>query len=532
MHVSTQKTAVIIGGGPAGLTAAFELLKRSNVRPIVLEASNQLGGLARTELYKGNRIDIGGHRFFSKSDRIMQWWLDLLPLEQSIPQDLVIQYQGQSRGVSTTESRSADTPPDNVMLVRPRKSRIYYLRKFFDYPLTVNWRTITNLGLGRMFRASSSYLWAQVFPIRPEVSLQDFLTNRFGRQLYAMFFESYTEKVWGVPCREISAEWGVQRIKGLSVTKLLRHALFRATRGQSLGQKHSETSLIEWFLYPKFGPGQLWTVCAERVREMGGRILLDHIVEHIQWQNDRLCSVMARDATGQLATFQGDYFLSTMPMKDLIANMDPPPPAHVREIAQGLVYRDFITLGVLVNKMRVDEGIDRRPACVKDNWIYIQEPGVKLGRVQVFNNWSPHLVANPETVWLGLEYFCDEGDELWCRADDELLRFGARELAEIGLIDTDQVLDGTVIRTRKAYPAYLGSYSRFDELRSFVDGIGNLFLIGRNGMHRYNNQDHSMLAAMTAVDNICAGRTCKQNIWSVNTEQDYHEQHQAEPQAD
>lgn len=523
------QSAIVIGAGPAGLTAAFEFLKRTNVRPFVLEASTQLGGLSRTELYKGNRIDIGGHRFFSKSDRVMQWWLDLLPLEQSATDDLVIQYQGQSRGVSAKHSRSEPTCADNVMLVRPRKSRIYYLRKFFDYPLTVNWRTISNLGLGRMLRVVSSYIWAQVFPIRPEVSLQDFLINRFGRQLYTMFFESYTEKVWGVPCRKISAEWGVQRVKALSVKTLLRHALFQVMWRQSLRQKHTDTSLIERFLYPKFGPGQLWTVCADRVREMGGRILLDHTVEQINWRGNRVCSLVARDVNGQLSTFQGDYFLSTMPIKDLIASMYPPAPAHVQEIANGLVYRDFMTVGLLVKRMRIADDVHHRSRCVKDNWIYIQEPGVKLGRVQIFNNWSPHLVASPDTVWLGLEYFCNEGDDLWSQTDDELVRFGAGELTDIGLINPGEVLDGTVIRTRKAYPAYLGSYNRFGELRSFVDAIENLFLIGRNGMHRYNNQDHSMLAAMTAVDNICAERTCKHNIWSVNTEQDYHEE--TEPQA-
>lgn len=515
------KSAIIIGAGPAGLTAAYELLKRSDVRPLVLEASSHLGGISRTEVYKGNRIDIGGHRFFSKSDRVMQWWLDLLPLAQPDLDEVEIHYQGQRQLLPSAGGAGQAGNADDVMLLRQRKSRIYFLRKFFSYPLTANLQTIANLGYRRMAFAAASYAWSQLFPRRPESTLEDYLINRFGRRLYSMFFESYTEKVWGVPCRQISAEWGAQRIRGLSIAKVLKHAI-RRSKPHDVAQKSVETSLIERFLYPKFGPGQMWERCGEKVREMGGQILLRHTVQRIDWDESCVLSVTTQDDRGEVQTHQGDYFLSTMPIRDLIMRMRPEPPTAVRKVAEALVYRDFITVGLLVRRGQADSS--HVASGLDDNWIYIQDPEVKLGRLQIFNNWSPYMVASPDTVWLGLEYFCDAGDSLWSLEDAELVRVGAKELAKIGLINAMDVLDGTVIRTKDAYPAYIGAYDQFATIRSFVDGIENLYLVGRNGMHRYNNQDHSMLTAMTAVDNICAGITSKENLWAVNTEQDYHEQ--------
>lgn len=515
------RSAIVIGAGPAGLTAAYELLKRSEVRPVVFEASGFFGGISRTEVYKGNRIDIGGHRFFSKSDRVMQWWLDLLPLAQPMEDGTEIHYQGQQRSMPIGPRAVSSETSDDVMLLRRRKSRIYFLRKFFGYPIAANAQTIANLGYWRTASAGASYCWAQLFPRRPEATLEDYLINRFGRRLYSMFFESYTEKVWGVPCRKISAEWGSQRIKGLSIAKIMKHAL-RGRGPGDVSQKSIETSLIEQFLYPKFGPGQMWERCGEKICNMGGEIRLRHTVERIDWEANRVMSVRTRDDRGHLQTHQSEYFLSTMPVRDLVARMCPEPPASVRNIAAKLVYRDFITVGLLARKGSA--GSSQIASGLDDNWIYIQDPDVKLGRLQIFNNWSPSMVASPDTVWLGLEYFCDEGDALSSLADADLIRLGIEELSKIGLIGATDILDGTVIRTKDAYPAYIGAYDQFGTIRAFVDSFENLFLIGRNGMHRYNNQDHSMLTAMTAVDNICAGITDKDNVWAVNTEQAYHEQ--------
>jgi protoporphyrinogen oxidase len=452
----------------------------------------------------------------------MQWWLNLMPLALPPAEvDTAIHYRGQQQSLPLGEQAAPHESTDDVMLVRRRKSRIYFLRKFFDYPIAASLQTVTNLGYWRTLSAAGSYLWSQLFPRRPETTLEDYLINRFGRRLYSMFFETYTEKVWGVPCRKISAEWGAQRIKGLSIAKVLKHALRRNTPGD-VAQKSVETSLIEQFLYPKFGPGQMWEICGQKVCAQGGEIRLHHTVERIDWEGNRVSSVTTRNDQGKLETHEGDYFFSTMPVRDLIARMSPQPPAAVREIAAHLVYRDFITVGLLVRKTAT--GSSAVASGLDDNWIYIQEPDVKLGRLQIFNNWSPSMVAAPDTVWLGLEYFCEEGDAVSSLADADLIRLGTEELAKIGLIDAADVLDGTVIRTKDAYPAYIGAYDQFATIRDFVDGLENLFLIGRNGMHRYNNQDHSMLTAMTAVDNICAGISAKENLWAVNTEQDYHEQ--------
>ncbi|MDX1948520.1 MAG: NAD(P)/FAD-dependent oxidoreductase [Pirellulaceae bacterium] len=520
-----ERRAILIGGGPAGLTAAYELATRSDVRPIVLEASDMLGGIARTVNYKGNRIDIGGHRFFSKSDRVMQWWADMLPLQAGEGGQFEISYQGKSRPVERDAATGLDpATSDEVMLVRPRKSRIYFLRKFFDYPISLSKNTILNLGLARMMRIGFSYLAARLFPVRNEKSLEDFLINRFGRELYLTFFKSYTEKVWGVPCQEISAAWGAQRIKGLSISKAILNALQKPFRRRSVGQKGVETSLIEQFLYPKLGPGQMWETCARKVESLGGEIRLNTRVERLQIEGDRVVAVeTVNTQTGERETITGDFFFSTMPIKELVRGLDCPVPAPVREISEGLIYRDFITVGLLLSDLKIHDQTPQGKKLLSDNWIYIQEPEVQVGRLQIFNNWSPYLVADPGKVWVGLEYFCQDTDELWKLPDAEMSALGVRELSAIGIIEPGAVLDSTVLRMPKTYPAYFGSYDRFDELRGWLDRFENLFLVGRNGMHRYNNQDHSMLTAMTAVDNILAGRTDKANIWDVNTEQEYHE---------
>ena len=558
-----SKRAIIIGAGPAGLTAGLELLRRSDVQPVILEASDEIGGISRTIKYKGNRMDIGGHRFFSKSDRVMQWWIDLMPPESADDAGATqeISYQGRRRVIAVparlpeepvlrgtgpilhhvdvdddepevdaesvemmVEAPSPD--PDLVMLIRPRKSRIYYLRKFFDYPITLTATTLQNLGVMRTLKVGVSYMKSQVTQISPEKSLQDFLINRFGRQLYLTFFKSYTEKVWGTPCDEISAEWGAQRIKGLSLTTAVKHFVKKTFGGKKktagdLAQKGTDTSLIERFMYPKFGPGQLWEHVAELIREKGGEIHMGWKVDRIHCEGARVVSIDAVNQAGERQTFAGDYFFSTMPMRELVQAMDAPVPENVREVSEGLQYRDFITVGLLADRLKVKEPDGW---LLKDTWIYVQEPDVILGRLQIFNNWSPYLVADPTKVWIGLEYFCYDTDELWKMPDEELKKFAIAEVAKIGILNAEDVSDGHVVRVPKTYPAYFGTYDRFDELREFTDGFENLFLVGRNGMHKYNNQDHSMLTAMTAVDGIVAGHVDKAALWGINTEQEYHEE--------
>jgi protoporphyrinogen oxidase len=529
-----QGTAIIIGAGPAGLTAAIELQRQSGIKPIVLEASHEIGGISRTVRYKGNRMDIGGHRFFSKSDRVMRWWLDMMPVQAMIPgeagasEEGQLTYHGMQRDVPQPTSAPDPTTDDLVMLVRQRKSRIYFLRRFFDYPISLTAATFRNLGLARTFRCGVSYMRSALLPQREEKSLEDFIINRFGKQLYLTFFKSYTEKVWGVPCNEISAEWGAQRIKGLSLKGVVLHFLkktFGRRPSGDIAQKQTETSLIEKFLYPKFGPGQLWEHAADLVRAAGGEIHFGIQVDRIHVDGNAVTSIEGLNDAGQRVSFAGDYFLSTMPVRDLVRGISATAreqvPADVTQVAEGLMYRDFITVGLLASKLAVKEK-DGSP--LKDNWIYIQEPDVVVGRLQIFNNWSPWLVADAAKVWIGLEYFCNDTDDLWNQTDEQMAQFAIAEIAKIGILKAEDVEDSHVVRVPKTYPAYFGSYDRFDVIRNYLDGFENLFLVGRNGMHKYNNQDHSMLTAMTAVENIVNGVKTKDNIWAINTEMEYHEE--------
>jgi protoporphyrinogen oxidase len=518
------KTALLIGAGPAGLTAALEFLRRSDVHPIVLEASHEIGGISRTIRHNGNRIDIGGHRFFSKSDRVMNWWMDLMPPEASADTQHALRHQNKQRTLKTSGPGVTPETTDLVMLVRPRKSRIYFLRRFFDYPIKLTGDTLGKLGLVRTMKIGVSYLLARLFPRKVENSLEDFLINRFGRQLYLTFFKSYTEKVWGVPCEKISAEWGAQRIKGLSLTTAVLHFLkkaFASSKTQEIQQKGTETSLIEKFLYPKYGPGQLWEHAADQIREQGGEILLGWRATRLFVEGDTITAVEAVSDSGQRRRFDADYVFSTMPVRELIDAIDTPIPSEVREVSDGLQYRDFITVGLLVDHLTVREA-DGGP--LKDNWIYIQEPDVLVGRLQIFNNWSPYMVADPSKTWIGLEYFCYQTDALWKMADEDLKKFAIAEVEKIGILRACDVTDAHVVRVPKTYPAYFGTYDRFHVIREFLDHYQNLYLVGRNGMHKYNNQDHSMLTAMTAVDNILAGVRDKDNVWSINTEMEYHEE--------
>jgi protoporphyrinogen oxidase len=523
------KVAVIAGAGPAGLTTALELLRRSDVAPIVFELDGQVGGISKTVNYRGNRMDLGGHRFFSKSDWVMRWWQEILPVAEgqtNADKTLRISYQQQSRDLTPAVFGPASS--DAVMLVRQRLSRIFYRRRFFDYPLKLNASTLRNMGLVETLRIGLSYGQAQLIRRSPETSLEDFFVNRFGDRLYRTFFKDYTEKVWGVPCQEISAEWGAQRIKGLSVTKAIAHAVaspFRSSADTS--QRQTETSLIERFLYPKLGPGQMWEEVARQVALRGGNIHLRHRIIGIERKGVEITAVTVRDeTTGTVRRVACDFLVSTMPVKDLAGMLEPEDPRVIR-IAERLPYRDFMTAGLLLKKMHSTG--DQTGRCMgngmpPDNWIYIQEPDVKIGRLQVFNNWSPALVSNPDTIWLGLEYFCREGDDLWSMGNGQFIDFAARELEKIGMIDRKEVLDGTVVRVPKAYPAYFGEYRDFGKVRTYLDQFSNLYPVGRNGMHRYNNQDHSMLAANGAVDSIINCGQGKSDIWRINVEGDYHEE--------
>ena len=518
-----MRTAVVIGAGPAGLTAAYELLDKTDICPIVLEATAQLGGISATINYKGNRMDIGGHRFFSKNQEVMDWWKRMMPLQGARSKDDIL------LGLDDKKLSEGGPDPekeDRLMLIRHRVSRIYFLRRFFDYPISLSKGTFVNMGLGRTMKAGFGYL-AAVLHKRPERSLEDFYINRFGKPLYRMFFEGYTEKVWGVHPSQLGADWGSQRVKGLSVTAVLKDMMTKAVKGKDGAGDKVETSLIEEFIYPKFGPGQLWELVADEIRQRGGQVRTQAEVVKILVENGQVAGVEYRKPDGTTERVACDFLLSTMPVKDLVAAMEGiAVPADVQRIARELPYRDFITVGLCVKKLKIKNQTKIRTwqERVPDTWIYVQERDVKVGRLQIFNNWSPYLVKDYEnTMWIGLEYFCTEGDALWQMDREAFIQMAIDEMVRIGMLEREDVVDACQVKVKKAYPAYYGSYSEFDAVRRFLDGIGHLYCIGRNGQHRYNNMDHSMLSAMECVRNIQAGISSKENIWAVNTEKTYHE---------
>ena len=520
--------ALIVGGGPAGLTAAYEILNRTDMIPVVFEASNIVGGISRTVNYKGNRIDMGGHRFFTKSDRVMDFWTKLMPIQTKPSLDDILL----GRNVLLKEdSKEVHDPQkeDNVMLIRNRVSRIYYNKKFFDYPVKLNFNTIKNLGAKKIFKIGFDYILSQVFPVKNEKNLEDFFINRFGKELYETFFKDYTEKVWGIECKNISKDWGAQRVKGLSLSKTVLHAissLFK--KRKDIYQKDVETTLIERFLYPKYGPGHFWERVAKEIENQGGKVLLNKKVVGIEVKNKRIISLFVEDTiTHKLENYNGEVVLSSMPIRDLAFCMKDSIDKSVFDVAEKLKYRDFITVGLLLKKLKIknETKIPTLNNIVPDNWIYIQEKEVKAGRLQIFNNWSPYMVSDLNKVWIGVEYFCTEGDEFWNMSDNEIFKLAIEELEKIGIIDINDVEDGVVLRLLKAYPVYFGDYrSELEVLKEYFSTIENLFLIGRNGMHRYNNMDHSMLTAMVAVDNFVNNIKSKENIWEINVEEEYHEE--------
>jgi len=511
-----MQNIIIIGAGPAGLCAAHELLKHKDYNIIILEANNAIGGISRTIKIKNNRIDIGGHRFFSKNKRVTDWWESLFPIQGRPSKDDKLLNRNKKLSLNNSDPERED----RVMLIRERVSQIYYKHKFFDYPVEFNLSAIINMGFIMTLRAACSFLKAIIYKL-PENNLENFYINRFGKVLYSIFFESYTQKLWGRHPREISADWGAQRVKGLSVMSVFKNAF-----AKFLNIKHEqETSLIEKFLYPKYGPGQLWETVAQEIINLGVKIKKNKKVIRIESKNNKISRVVCNDGT----SFQCDILISSMPIKDLVLALDNIT-KNTKRIANGLAYRDFQTVGVLLpidkfllrnhsNKLTVG---NITPNC----WIYIQDPSVKLGRIQVFNNWSPYMLKDFEhNVWLGLEYFCNEGDKYWNMSDKEYIKFALEELVMLGVIkNTSDVLETHRERVQKAYPAYFDTYQEFDKLRAELDLFKNLYCVGRNGQHRYNNMDHSMLTGFYAADAIINNNFDKSRIWNVNTEKKYHEE--------
>jgi protoporphyrinogen oxidase len=467
----TLKTnVVIIGAGPTGLTAAYQLSK-AGLNSIVLEKDLIVGGIARTEQYKGYHIDIGGHRFYTKIEAVSEMWHEVLRED---------------------------------FLRRPRLSRIYYDGKFFHYPIRL-FDTLLKLGPVESLRIVASYTLSRLFPYPDEDNFEQWVSNRFGRRLYHIFFKTYTEKVWGIPCTQIKADWAAQRIKDLSLSVALRNALLRP-RNQTV------KTLIQEFDYPQRGPGMLWERVRSLVEAEGHKVLVNHDVVSLAYDGKCLRSVTAVGPRGSSVVVEGDHFISSISLSELVQKINPPPSSELIDMARQLTYRDFLTVALVV----------RRPHLFPDNWIYIHSPDVKVGRVQNFKNWSPAMVRDDYSSCLGLEYFCNEGDELWCMDDADLVELGKCEMAQLGLLDKEDVTDGVVFRQSKAYPIYIGKYKVYlNRIKTFIDGIPNLQTVGRNGLHIYNNQDHSMLTAMLAVKNILGE---KHDVWEVNVERAYHEE--------
>jgi protoporphyrinogen oxidase len=460
---------VIIGGGPAGLTAAYELTTL-DLAPLVLERASLPGGIARTETYKGFHFDMGGHRFFTKSEEVHRLWQEVLR---------------------------------DDLLVRPRLSRIYYKGRFFHYPLKAK-DAFLGLGPREAVLILASYLRWQIFPHSVEETLDQWVTNRFGKRLFQTFFKTYTEKVWGIPCTELRAEWAAQRIKDLSFRSLLLSLVVKPGRNIK--------SLIEEFEYPRQGPGMMWRAVCERIEARGGSVRFDSEVVRIGRAGPRITHVVARNGSGE-HTVAGTHFISSMPVTEFVQKLDPVAPAEVRAAASALRYRDLITVGLIVDN----------PHLFPDNWIYVHSPEVRVARIQNFKNWSPDMVPDARMSSLGLEYFCNEGDDLWSQSDAELVELGCREVERIGLLRAEEVVDGCVFRVPRSYPVYDARYrEHLAVLRHFMESLENCQTVGRNGLHRYNNQDHSMLTGMYAARNLVLGE--KNDLWSVNADMDYQEE--------
>ncbi|MDR1725479.1 MAG: NAD(P)/FAD-dependent oxidoreductase [Bacteroidales bacterium] len=519
--MNNKKQVIIIGAGPAGITAGYELAKEQDYEVKVFEQDSQIGGISKTINYKGNLIDTGIHRFFSKDDTIMDWWANILPVQTKPALDDILLER--KLNLKTNDKISDPQTMDRVMLIRNRVSRIFYLKKFFDYPISLSFQTFANMGLWRTVKAGFGY-FASIIHKRKETSLENFYINRFGKPLYRMFFENYTEKVWGVHPSKLGADWGSQRVKGVSVTKIIVDVITKPFKSKS--SKNIETSLIESFVYPKLGAGQIWEEAAKEIVANGSTVELNNRIKQINVKNNKVISVITED-NGEDKTVECDLLLSSMPIKDLILAMNGIEiPNDVREAALNLPYREFMSVGLFVKKLLLENKTDIKTInnIVPDSWIYIQESNVKLGRLQVFNNWSPYAMKHfQDEVLIGCEYFCDEGDELWNMTDEDFIQLAIDELVKIKIINREDVTDAVRIKIKKAYPAYHGSYYDLPKVIDFLNSVENLYCIGRNGQHRYNNMDHSMLTGIEAVNHILGKTADKQSVWNVNTEKEYHE---------
>ena len=504
----TKKTILILGAGPAGLTAAYELASKSDkFKIIVLDKNNCVGGMCRSLKYKNNYMDIGGHRYFTKFNKIKKWWLNILPLQTAPAKDDILL----SRNLDLLSNNNADPEKiDKVMLKRFRYTRIFYLNKFFDYPVKLNFTTFKGLGLTRMGKIFFSYVHAKIFPIKPEKTAEDFLTNSFGKELYSTFFKNYTEKLWGIQCDKISAEWGKERIRGIKFWETVLSFL------RSLFPR--KDTFPDDFLYPKLGPGQIWEEVAKSITEMGVEIRLNSTIGKIITNKSKIIKIETTE-NGKKRTIDADYVISSLAIQDLI-NMMNDVPKTVQETAEGLVYRNFRSAAILLKKLKLKNktSIKSINNLLPDTWIYIQENNVKMGRMQIFNNWSPYLPENSDNVWIAFEYFCSDSDDIWLLSDKEFEKLAIDEGVKIGIIDTADVLDATSAKIEKAYPAYFGSYNNFDTIKEYSDSIKNLYLIGRNGMHKYINIDHAMLSGMEAAKNILQNLPNKANIWNTDTD--------------
>ena len=516
-----KKKVIILGAGPAGLTAGHDLLTKDSEHydVIILEKTNDIGGISKTINYKGNLMDIGGHRFFSKDPRVNEWWRQRLKIQSSPALDDKIL----DRKKDLPSDGADPNIEDNVFLIRDRISRIYYNNSFLNYPISLSLKLITSIGILQTIKAGFSYIWSLIKKL-PEISLENFYINRFGRVIYSLFFEKYTLKLWGIHPKDLSADWGCQRVRGISILEVLKNAFAKQF---NLGKKSKETSFIEKFMYPKFGPGQLWEKTAREIENLGGKIIKNVSVKSIVFRNNKVQEITFKenDVTSSL---QADFLLSSAPIKDLFSfftGIDIP--NDIYKATQELQYRDFVTIGFLLKKLNLKNTTEYKTInnITPDCWIYIQEPNIKMGRIQIFNNWSPYSVKDLQnTIWIGTEYFCTEGDDFWSKSDQKLFDFAKDELLSMNLITSaDDIIDWHCEKIQKAYPAYFGSYKHMDRIIAFLNQYDNLFCIGRNGQHRYNNMDHSMITAFNAVDNILNEEKSKDNIWSVNTEKVYHE---------
>lgn len=476
-----EKKVIIIGAGISGLTTALELSKIENIKVDIYELEEDIGGLARTYNYNGNKIDIGPHRFFSKSDNIVDYWKNLEP----------------------------------HLLIKDRLTRIYFESKFFDYPIKLSIKLFQNLGFLRTLKIVFSYFKSFLFPKKDERNLEDFFINRFGKELYLLFFKYYTEKVWGIDCKDISADWGKQRIKRLSAISFLLYGLKSKWKLTDKNDKNCPESIIDFFYYPENGAQSILNNMAREIKENGGVIHLNKQIVSLELKNNNCQKVIIKDLkTNETFCDYADYYVSSMPIKDLVECMNNVP-NNIREIANNLEYRDLIVIGLLFKTFKDKD--------IKDNWIYLQDRNMKAGRLEIYNNFSSKMLNDKDTIWLGLEYFCNENDYLWNKSDEKLIELGVEELSRASLFNPNDFIDGTVFKIKKAYPGYFGSYDRLCEIKGFTNQIKNLLLIGRNGLHKYNNMDHSIICGLMAAEAIIEEKNDQDKIWNINVEEAYQE---------